>query len=96
MSSIGKDPHPQLLPQPSPPGSLEPRTIFRPQCFCFQIGVPSGTWAFCLSTLIFLLLTTNNPAIYKLPLSKVTYPEANRIYYLTVKNIEEEKSPSGD
>ncbi|XP_023097715.2 urea transporter 2 isoform X1 [Felis catus] len=59
------------------------------------IGVPSGTWAFCLSTLIFLLLTTNNPAIYKLPLSKVTYPEANRIYYLTVKNIEEEKSPSG-
>ncbi|XP_053520383.1 urea transporter 2 isoform X2 [Artibeus jamaicensis] len=59
------------------------------------IGVPLGTWAFCLSTLIFLLLTTNNPAIYKLPLSKVTYPEANRIYYLTVKSNEEEKSPSG-
>ncbi|XP_006766166.1 PREDICTED: urea transporter 2 isoform X1 [Myotis davidii] len=59
------------------------------------VGVPPGTWAFCLSTLIFMLLTTNNPAIYKLPLSKVTYPEANRIYYLTLKNTEEEKSPSG-
>ncbi|XP_076991692.1 urea transporter 2 isoform X1 [Tamandua tetradactyla] len=59
------------------------------------IGVPPGTWAFCLSTLLFLLLTTNNPAIYKLPLSKVTYPEANRVYYLTVKSSEEEKSPSG-
>ncbi|KAF3829843.1 hypothetical protein GH733_001794 [Mirounga leonina] len=58
------------------------------------VGVPPGTWAFCLSTLIFLLLTTNNPAIYKLPLSKVTYPEANRIYYLKVKSSEEEKSPS--
>ncbi|KAM8781490.1 urea transporter 2-like [Rhynchonycteris naso] len=60
------------------------------------VGVPPGTWAFCLSALIFLLLTTNNPAIYKLPLSKVTYPEANRIYYLTVKSSGEEKSPSGD
>ncbi|XP_062933115.1 urea transporter 2 isoform X2 [Cynocephalus volans] len=58
------------------------------------VGVPPGTWSFCLSTLIFLLLTTNNPTIYKLPLSQVTYPEANRIYYLTVKSSEE-KSPSG-
>ncbi|XP_066471996.1 urea transporter 1 isoform X2 [Tiliqua scincoides] len=48
-------------------------------------GVPSGTWPFCLSSLTFLLLTTNNDAIYKLPLSKVTYPEANRAYYLTRK-----------
>uniref|UniRef100_G1LFE6 Urea transporter n=1 Tax=Ailuropoda melanoleuca TaxID=9646 RepID=G1LFE6_AILME len=61
-----------------------------------HVGVPPGTWAFCLSTLTFLLLTTSNPAIYKLPLSKVTYPEANRIYYLKVKSSEEEKSPSGD
>nr|XP_033693837.1 urea transporter 2 [Tursiops truncatus] len=59
------------------------------------VGVPPGTWPFCLSALTFLLLTTNNPAIYKLPLSKVTYPEANRIYYLTVKSSEEEKSLSG-
>uniref|UniRef100_A0A8C4UVR2 Urea transporter n=1 Tax=Falco tinnunculus TaxID=100819 RepID=A0A8C4UVR2_FALTI len=48
-------------------------------------GVPSGTWSFCLSALTFLLLTTNNAAIYKVPLSKVTYPEANRAYYLRVK-----------
>ncbi|NXA48455.1 UT2 protein, partial [Nothocercus julius] len=48
-------------------------------------GLPSGTWSFCLSALTFLLITTNNSAIYKLPLSKVTYPEANRAYYLKVK-----------
>ncbi|XP_032101149.1 urea transporter 2 [Sapajus apella] len=59
------------------------------------VGVPPGTWAFCLATIIFLLLTTDNPAIFRLPLSKVTYPEANRIYYLTVKSNEEEKAPSG-
>ena len=45
--------------------------------------MPPGTWPFCLSTLTFLLLTTNSPTIYKLPLSRVTYPEANRIYYLS-------------
>ncbi|XP_055273256.1 urea transporter 2 [Moschus berezovskii] len=60
------------------------------------VGVPPGTWPFCLSTLTFLLLTTNCPTIYKLPLSRVTYPEANRIYYLTVKSQEEEKSSSGN
>ncbi|XP_068278600.1 urea transporter 2-like [Nyctibius grandis] len=48
-------------------------------------GVPSGTWSFCLSALTFLLISTNNCAIYKLPLSKVTYPEANRAYYLKMK-----------
>ncbi|XP_014380475.1 urea transporter 2 [Alligator sinensis] len=48
-------------------------------------GLPSGTWAFCLSALTFLLITTNNSSIYKLPLSKVTYPEANRAYYLAMK-----------
>ncbi|XP_060092197.1 urea transporter 1 [Heteronotia binoei] len=51
-------------------------------------GLPLGTWAFCLSSLTFLLLTTNNDAIYKLPLSKVTYPEANRAYYLAGKGKE--------
>ncbi|KAG8456860.1 hypothetical protein GDO86_002592 [Hymenochirus boettgeri] len=49
------------------------------------IRLPSCTWPFCLSALTFLLITTNNNAIYKLPLSKVTYPEANRIYYLNLK-----------
>ncbi|CAM4556371.1 unnamed protein product [Lepidochelys olivacea] len=48
-------------------------------------GLPSFTWPFCLSALTFLLLTTNNSAIYKLPLAKATYPEANRVYYLTMK-----------
>ncbi|XP_029436789.1 urea transporter 1 isoform X2 [Rhinatrema bivittatum] len=49
------------------------------------VGLPSCTWPFCLSALTFLLITTNNPAIYKLPLCKVTYPEANRHYYLTLQ-----------
>ncbi|XP_074021842.1 urea transporter 2-like [Numenius arquata] len=48
-------------------------------------GLPPGTWSFCLSALTFLLITTNSSAIYKLPLSKVTYPEANRAYYLEMK-----------
>ncbi|NXS21511.1 UT2 protein, partial [Mystacornis crossleyi] len=56
--------------------------------FPLQFGVPSGTWPFCLSALTFLLMTTNNSAIHKLPLSKVTYPEANRAYYLMMKKHE--------
>uniref|UniRef100_A0A8C3IPH1 Urea transporter n=1 Tax=Chrysemys picta bellii TaxID=8478 RepID=A0A8C3IPH1_CHRPI len=48
-------------------------------------GLPAFTWPFCLSALTFLLITTNISAIYKLPLAKVTYPEANREYYLTMK-----------
>ncbi|XP_063312864.1 urea transporter 1 isoform X1 [Pelobates fuscus] len=55
------------------------------------VGLPSCTWPFCLSALIFLLITTNNPAICKLPLSKVTYPEENRIYYLNMKKEKKEK-----
>ncbi|NXO66300.1 UT2 protein, partial [Phainopepla nitens] len=51
-------------------------------------GVPSGTWPFCLSALTFLLMTTNSSAICKLPLSKVTYPEANRAYYLMMRKHE--------
>ncbi|NXA99703.1 UT2 protein, partial [Cnemophilus loriae] len=51
-------------------------------------GVPSGTWPFCLSALTFLLMTTNHSEICKLPLSKVTYPEANRAYYLMMKKHE--------
>lgn len=50
-----------------------------------QVGLPSCTWPFCLATLLFLLLTTKNPNIYKMPLSKVTYPEENRIFYLQAK-----------
>ncbi|KAE8636819.1 hypothetical protein XENTR_v10003149 [Xenopus tropicalis] len=57
------------------------------------VRLPSCTWPFCLSALTFLLMTTNNRAIYKLPLCKVTYPEANRHYYL---NLQKEKKETGD
>ncbi|XP_031297849.1 urea transporter 1 isoform X1 [Camelus dromedarius] len=49
------------------------------------VGLPSCTWSFCLATLLFLLVTTKNPNIYRMPLSKVTYPEKNRIFYLQAK-----------
>ncbi|POI29131.1 hypothetical protein CIB84_007119, partial [Bambusicola thoracicus] len=53
-----------------------------------------------------LALACDNPAIYKIPLCKVTYPEANRIYYLRMKRRasesrreeqkRKEQKPSGD
>ncbi|XP_065511611.1 urea transporter 2-like [Caloenas nicobarica] len=49
------------------------------------VGLPLCTWPFCFSALLFLLINSDNPAIYKIPLCKVTYPEANRIYYLRMK-----------
>ncbi|EGW04267.1 Urea transporter, erythrocyte [Cricetulus griseus] len=49
------------------------------------VQLPAGTWAFCLATLLFLLMTTKNPNIYRIPLSKVTYSEENRIFYLQNK-----------
>ncbi|NXK73768.1 UT2 protein, partial [Amazona guildingii] len=49
------------------------------------VGLPLCTWPFCFSALLFLLISSDNPAIYKIPLCKVTYPEANRIYYLRMK-----------
>ncbi|XP_018423775.1 PREDICTED: urea transporter 1 [Nanorana parkeri] len=55
------------------------------------VGLPSCTWPFCLTTLTFVVMTTKNPGIYKLPLSKVTYPEANRIYYLNLKKEKKEQ-----
>lgn len=50
-----------------------------------QVGLPSCTWPFCLATLLFLLVTTKNPNIYRMPLSKITYSEENRIFYLQTK-----------
>ncbi|XP_008061533.1 urea transporter 1 isoform X2 [Carlito syrichta] len=50
-----------------------------------KVGLPVCTWPFCLATLLFLLLTTKNPNIYRMPSSKVTYPEENRIFYLQAK-----------
>ncbi|KAL0613336.1 Urea transporter 1 [Plecturocebus cupreus] len=49
------------------------------------IGLPACTWPFCLATILFLIMTTKNSNIYKMPLSKVTYPEENRIFYLQTK-----------
>uniref|UniRef100_A0A7M4FAK9 Solute carrier family 14 member 2 n=1 Tax=Crocodylus porosus TaxID=8502 RepID=A0A7M4FAK9_CROPO len=59
-----------------------------------RLGLPRCTWPFCFSALPFLLLMTNNQAIYKLPLCKVTYPEANRVYYLRMKT--NEQTTTGD
>uniref|UniRef100_A0A2I3GEV0 Urea transporter 1 n=1 Tax=Nomascus leucogenys TaxID=61853 RepID=A0A2I3GEV0_NOMLE len=53
--------------------------------FMAEIGLPACTWPFCLATLLFLMMTTKNSNIYKMPLSKVTYPEENRIFYLQAK-----------
>lgn len=53
--------------------------------FLSQLGLPLCTWPFCFSALLFLLINPDNPAIYKIPLCKVTYPEANRIFYLRMK-----------
>lgn len=74
--------------------------------FPSQLGLPLCTWPFCFSALLFLLITSDNPAIYKIPLCKVTYPEANRIYYLRMKRRasesrreeqkRKEQKPSGD
>ncbi|XP_045383870.1 urea transporter 1 [Lemur catta] len=50
-----------------------------------MVGLPACTWPFCLATLLFLLVTTKNPNIYRMPLSKLTYPEENRIFYLQTK-----------
>lgn len=43
-------------------------------------GLPAGTWPFCLSTLIFLLISSETAAICRLPLSVVSYPEKNQRY----------------
>ncbi|XP_072461348.1 urea transporter 1 isoform X2 [Notamacropus eugenii] len=48
-------------------------------------GLSPCTWPFCLATLVFLLVTTKNRSIYKLPLNRVTYCEENRTFYLTAK-----------
>ncbi|XP_053267720.1 urea transporter 1-like [Pleuronectes platessa] len=41
------------------------------------LALPACTWPFCLSTLIFLLFSSEIPAICRLPLSVVSYPEEN-------------------
>uniref|UniRef100_UPI00398E828C urea transporter 2-like isoform X2 n=1 Tax=Pristiophorus japonicus TaxID=55135 RepID=UPI00398E828C len=53
------------------------------------VGLPVCTWPFCLTIIVFLLMTSNNKAIYKLPLSEVTYPEANRKNYKEMQKHEQ-------
>ncbi|XP_041826581.1 urea transporter 1-like isoform X2 [Melanotaenia boesemani] len=53
-----------------------------------MLGLPAFTWPFCLSALIFLLLTSENPNICRLPLSAVSYPEKNRCYLRQLKTLE--------
>ncbi|KAK1174271.1 urea transporter 2-like isoform X1 [Acipenser oxyrinchus oxyrinchus] len=50
--------------------------------------LPACTWPFCLSALTFLLITTETKAIYRLPLSEVTYPERN-LKYFKIRKAEE-------
>lgn len=54
----------------------------------FQFALPACTWPFCLSTLIFLLISSEIPAICRLPLSVVSYPEENRHYQRQLKTSE--------
>ncbi|XP_069025783.1 urea transporter 1-like isoform X2 [Embiotoca jacksoni] len=52
------------------------------------LALPACTWPFCLSTLIFLLISSEIPAICRLPLPVVSYPEENRRYRRQLKASE--------
>ncbi|XP_070707152.1 urea transporter 2-like [Pempheris klunzingeri] len=52
------------------------------------LALPACTWPFCLSTLIFLLISSEIRAICRLPLSVVAYPEENRRYQKQLKASE--------
>uniref|UniRef100_A0A3B3IM31 Urea transporter n=1 Tax=Oryzias latipes TaxID=8090 RepID=A0A3B3IM31_ORYLA len=76
------------------PAKLTP-TLLIPAFFCayvssatsklMSLSLPACTWPFCLSTLIFLLLSSENPALCRLPLAAVSYPEENRRYLRQLK-----------
>ncbi|GAA6219363.1 urea transporter 2-like [Lates japonicus] len=53
-----------------------------------KLALPACTWPFCLSTLIFLLISSEIPAICRLPLSVVSYPEENWRYQRQLKASE--------
>ncbi|XP_048399175.1 urea transporter 2-like isoform X3 [Stegostoma tigrinum] len=55
------------------------------------VGLPACTLPFCLSTVTFLLMTTDNKAICKFSLSEVTYPEKNIRIYQEMKKNEQSK-----
>ncbi|KAM9338442.1 urea transporter 2-like [Symphorus nematophorus] len=58
------------------------------------LALPACTWPFCLSTLIFLLISSEIPAICRLPLSVVSYPEENRRYQRQLKAAEKAQQHS--
>uniref|UniRef100_A0A3B3UK20 Urea transporter n=1 Tax=Poecilia latipinna TaxID=48699 RepID=A0A3B3UK20_9TELE len=53
-----------------------------------SLALPVCTWPFCLSTLIFLLLSSENPAICRPPLSAVSCPEENQHYLRQLRTSE--------
>ncbi|KAM8872461.1 urea transporter 2-like isoform 2-T4 [Synchiropus picturatus] len=58
-------------------------------------GLPACTWPFCLSTLIFLLISSETAAVCRLPLSVVSFPEKNQRYRRQqLQASEEEKQQS--
>uniref|UniRef100_A0A3P9JE75 Urea transporter n=1 Tax=Oryzias latipes TaxID=8090 RepID=A0A3P9JE75_ORYLA len=90
------------------PAKLTP-TLLIPAFFCayvssatsklMSLSLPACTWPFCLSTLIFLLLSSENPALCRLPLAAVSYPEENRLHWTqmvsTVNRSQPNRSPLG-
>lgn len=61
----------------------------------FQLTLPACTWPFCLSTLISLLISSEIPAICRLPLSVVSYPEVNLCYQRQLKKAQHSQQKSG-
>ncbi|XP_041816635.1 urea transporter 1-like [Chelmon rostratus] len=53
-----------------------------------MLALPACTWPFCLSAFIFLLISSEIPAICRLPLSAVSYPEENRRHRRQLKASE--------
>ncbi|XP_042074742.1 urea transporter 1-like [Haplochromis burtoni] len=58
-------------------------------------ALPACTWPFCLSTLISLLISSEIPAICRLPLSVVSYPEVNLCYQRQLKKAQHSQQKSG-
>ncbi|KAM3599408.1 uncharacterized protein V6R79_004986 [Siganus canaliculatus] len=56
------------------------------------LALPACTWPFCLSSLIFLLISSEIPAICRLPLSVVSHPEENRRYQRRLKSSEKARN----
>lgn len=55
----------------------------------FQLALPACTWPFCLSTLIFLLISSEIPAICRLPPSVVSYPRGEPQLPETISGLRE-------